>query len=172
MKQALKLYDSAFTALVKQFVYRYYKELYNEEPDELDYDIMWWTDHGLWPININDMYLNIDEIYIAEANNIPCLVVENFYNDRLQAHYEWKELGVNLINYWKRSKMSLEEIEEEHDEDLKRSEESVKKAEQTLEECIKNHEKEISCNGLCMDCWKYVSEEWNWYCDNCLINKK
>ena len=134
-------YESSINALVQQFVIKWYKELYKEEADDIDIDealnsIIWNRTVWLWPVEINDLYFSIDDLYISLANNIPMYIVENYYNDSMQAHYDKKELWVNLFNYYKRSIHSKEELVKEYEADLKLSEDKVKKAKKILEDAI------------------------------------
>ncbi len=74
------------------------------------------------------MYLNIDDIIIAELYQIPCKIYTDYYNLCLDT--EWKP-GVNLYNFFRRE-INLKSYEAEEKESLKKSEENVKKAKEEL----------------------------------------
>ena len=117
-------YEQSIFDLIEEFTKRFYFEVYNQKADEFDIkeaqdSIIWNRQVWLWPVNINDLYFSTDDMYISIANNISMVLVENWYNDSLDAHMEWKELWINLYNYWRKSVLSKEEIEKELEEDLK-----------------------------------------------------
>ena len=117
-------YEQSIFDLIEEFTKRFYFEVYNQKADEFDIkeaqdSIIWNRQVRLWPVNINDLYFSTDDMYISIANNISMVLVENWYNDSLDAHMEWKELWINLYNYWRKSVLSKEEIEKELEEDLK-----------------------------------------------------
>lgn len=54
----------------------------------------------LWPINIWDNYFSIDDILMATEHNIPCKVLQEWYD--LYIETDWKP-WINLYNYWKKN---------------------------------------------------------------------
>jgi len=102
IKSPIQLYEASVHYLVEQFVNRWYREIYDEEAHITDYDIIWNERVWFWPISMNDgTYLDIDTIYVAEINNIPCKIVQEWYYKQIEK--EWDEIWPNLYNYWRLS---------------------------------------------------------------------
>lgn len=132
MKNIIK-YNKLIEEIVFDFVKRYYKEIYQEEAERNDFDIINYVWINCWPVELSDMYLNIDDIIIAELYQIPCKIYTDYYNLCLDT--EWKP-GINLYNYFRKS-CYPKSYESEEKESLKKSEENVKKAKKELFNCLK-----------------------------------
>jgi len=137
----LKKYEQANIQLATEFIKKFYIEVYNEIATEYDINealymmTSWYDKYSFWMIDLNDMYLDISDIYIALKNNIKMVVVENWYDDKLEANWTDKVVP-NLYNYNRYSKMAVKEIEKEDDEDLKKSKARYIKARQELLDVI------------------------------------
>ena len=101
----IEKYNQIVEEIVKAYAVRHYKELYDEELDDLWYQI--YIDHmdykwvNQWPVNISENYYSLDDIILAEHLQIPCKCLQD-YNDReLERHQEGKEKDCNLYHYWK-----------------------------------------------------------------------
>lgn len=132
-------YNKLIEEIVWKWYIRYAKELYELEENQLyktDIRIMWYNWVLQWPVECSDRFFTIDEILLCEANNIPCRILQKYYDKRLDLHMENKELGINLYNYWLRKKNNQKYYEDEF-ENLKKSKENVKKAKEELENIIK-----------------------------------
>jgi len=159
----LKKYEEANIQLATEFIKKFYKEVYNEEATEYDIDgaldlfLGSYDKYGFKMLELNDMYFDINDVYIALKNDISMVVFENWYNDKLEANWTDKIIS-NLYKYNRQSKLSAKEIEKEVDEDLKQSKASVENAKQELEDII-NKQK-------CDLCW--IGDEFNWTrCKDC-----
>ena len=127
-------YNKLIETIVFDFVKRYYKEIYQEEAERNDFDIMNYVGINSWPVELSDMYLDINDILIAELYHIPCKVYSDYYSLCLDT--EWKP-WINLYNYFRKS-CYKESYEAEERESLKRSKENVKKSKKILEEALKS----------------------------------
>lgn len=122
-------YNKIIEKIVDKFAKRYFKEIFNE--NEADYRLM---DYHWIPnmLELNDMYLDINDILIAELYQIPCKIYRDYYYLCLDT--EWKP-WINLYNFFRKTCYKENEVEEK--ESLKKSEENVKEAKEELEKIIK-----------------------------------
>ena len=134
MKNIIK-YNKLIDIIVYDFVKRYYKEIFQEKAEQSDFEIMNYAGINSWPVEIQDMYLGIDDILVAELYQIPCKIYYDYYNLCLDT--DWKP-WINLYNYFRKT-CYKEKYEAEEKESLKRSEENVAYAKQELEKAIKNN---------------------------------
>lgn len=99
----LEKYNDIVVDIVYDFCKRYYKEVYDEEMEQIDWmhDIDIWEYKGiLWdPINMWDYYFPFSDILMTEAYNIPCKIFQKYYD--LCLEYDG-EPWINLYNYWKK----------------------------------------------------------------------
>ena len=138
MKNIIK-YNKLIEEIVWKWYIRYAKEVYELEENQLyktDIRIMEYNWVLQWPVECSDRFFTIDEILLCEANNIPCRILQEYYDIRLDLHMQDKELGINLYNYFRKSCYPAS-YEAEEKEDLKKSEENVKKAKEELFNCLK-----------------------------------
>lgn len=132
MKNIIK-YNKLIETIVFDFVKRYYKEVYQEEAERNDFDIINYVGVSFWPVEISDMYLDINDILIAELYQIPCKIYRDYYNLCLDT--EWNP-WINLYNFFRKS-CYPQSYEAEEKESLKQSKENVKKAKEELFNCLK-----------------------------------
>jgi len=132
--KVVKDYENAIFELVKTFT-----TLYNlEDDEEYEYDpmdnwIIWNSEIGFGPVEINDRYFNLDDLYITLWHSIPFAVLDEYYDKSLESHERNEQLWYNLINYYKRFYKSKEQRDKEKAEDLERSEQAVKYAKTEFE---------------------------------------
>lgn len=137
-------YPLAIYNMTEKFIERWFQELYQEEPEYRDRDVMWNSEVGFWPVEIHwETYLDVDHIYIAEKHNIPCKTVQQRHDDKLDAHYD-NEKGINtvvpnLYNYHRMQVCPPEQLRKEREEDLEKCRNSVEFARNELEKAITNH---------------------------------
>ena len=133
----INTYNKLIEQIVDKFATRFYKEMYWEEVDESYYDIMTYIWINQWPVEISDLYLNIDDIIVSEMYQIPSQIFIDYYDLCLDSYTEKSEWPwINLYNYWRKKTLDNELLEHERLNDLKASEESVKNAKQELEKLI------------------------------------
>lgn len=128
-------YNKLIEEIVKEFAKRYYKEIYDEEVERSDYDIMNYVWISWGPVELNDMYLDINDILIAELYQIPCEIYKNYYYESLDAWMEWKTLWINLYNYF-RKKTNPELYKKQETESIKQSLENLRIVKKELENLI------------------------------------
>ena len=92
-------YNKILDEIAKQFCTRYYKEIYNEELSEWDYELMDYVWIKTWMVEFCDMYFSIDDILVAELYKIPCKIFEKRYYLRIE-----EQENINLYNYWRINK--------------------------------------------------------------------
>ena len=101
----IKKYNQIVEQIVKVYAVRHFKELYDEELDDLWYsyhvDLMDYQWVNQWPVNISDGYYDLDDIILAEHLQIPCKCVQDYYDRMLERYQEGKEKDCNLYHYWK-----------------------------------------------------------------------
>lgn len=86
--RALEIYRTGVDALVDQFIQIYFHDV------ETDVDFIWARNHGIWIVNINDYYLNINDIEAALMHEIPVDTFFDWYDQWTES--EWK---LNLYTY-------------------------------------------------------------------------
>ena len=119
--QLIKEYNDIIKKIIDNFWVRYYKELYNEDYDERDVRIIDYQWISSWPVEICDNYYSIDDILISEFHQIPCKIMQEWYDVNLE-NYENKDyIKINLYNYWRKKTISKEILEKEKEDDLKKS---------------------------------------------------
>ena len=129
-------YNKLIEQIVDKFATRFYKEMYNE--DESYYDIMNYVWINFWPIEISDLFLNIDDILVSEMHEIPSKIFTDYYDLCLDSYNEKNKWPwINLYNYWRKKTLDNELLEHERLNDLERSKEKVKKAKQELDNILK-----------------------------------
>ena len=101
----IEKYNQIIRDIVKAYAVRHYKELYDEELDDLGYrnyvDLhnYYWVEQ--WPVNINEEYYNLDDIILAVHLQIPCKCVQNYNQREYEMYQEGKEKDCNLYRYWR-----------------------------------------------------------------------
>ena len=132
--KVVKDYENAIFELVKTFTILYNLEDDEEyEYDPMDYWLIWNSEIGFGPVEINDRYFNLDDLYITLWHSIPFAVLDEYYDKSLESHERNEQLWYNLINYYKRFYKSKEQRDKEKAEDLERSEQAVKYAKTEFE---------------------------------------
>lgn len=98
-------YNQIVRSIVKSYAYRHYREIYNENIDDIDYvhyvDIHNYYGVDQWPVNINEDYYNLEDIILAEHLQIPCKCLKDYNERELEMYREGKEKDCNLFRYWK-----------------------------------------------------------------------
>ena len=102
----LTQYNKELISIIHHFTRRYYKEMYDEEYTDTDFlhdrdlimDYKWVL---LWPVVISDNYFSIEDILIATEYNIPCKVLQEWYDLYIETDGNpW----MNLYNYYVKNK--------------------------------------------------------------------
>ena len=128
-------YNKLIEKIVETFANRFYKEMYNEE--RWSYDIINYIWINQWPVDVSDMFFNIDDIIVSEMYQIPSHIFTDYYNLCLDSYTEKSEgPWINLYNYWRKMTLDAELLEHERLNELKRSEDNVEKAKSELENII------------------------------------
>lgn len=98
----IQKYNETIYEIVDNFARRFYKEIYDEDEDEYEFDLMDYEGIKQWPIEIWEEYYSLDDIILAEHLQIPTKVVQNYNEYNLELYEQWKEKDCNLYSYYKK----------------------------------------------------------------------
>lgn len=100
----IKEYNKIIKKIVRAYVVRHFKELYNEELDEIGYnhyiDLMEYKWVLQWPINISEDWYDLSDIILAQHHQIPCKCLQDYLHRELDRYQKGTEEDCNLYNYW------------------------------------------------------------------------
>lgn len=101
MKKILK-YNKIIEDIVFDYVQRLYKEeKVWEEPEKSDYRIMNYTGVSIWPLELWDRYISIEDLLICEYNQFPTISLLDWCDYELDRHTNNFERITNYYNYTK-----------------------------------------------------------------------
>lgn len=132
-------YNQLIESIVWDWYVRYSKELYEQEENELyktDFRIIEYQGINQWPVECNDRFFSLDDILMCELHNISCKYLQDYYDESLEAHMEWKDFFINFYNYALQN-INPKRYKQNQDRELKESENKVKLAKKELKELLK-----------------------------------
>lgn len=114
----IKNFDKAMKDLCEEFAKRYMGEDYDED----NYYMIWERDGQLsWPMEIDDRYFSLDDIYETIANDFPIPIIIEYHDYAMDCALYEIPREINFYNFCK-----YEDLRKEKQANLLKSIESLK----------------------------------------------
>jgi len=131
-------YNELIEKIVTAYISKLSKDIYNEEIEPYDIDIMDYNGILQWPINFSDFFFSLDDILMAYKHNINWNIFIKYYDYNLECYTNEIEPRINLYNYRRKEVLSSEDLAKDHKEEIEKSKKRVEKAKEELENIINN----------------------------------